>query len=300
LTTIYSFCALSNCADGDTPRAGLIQGADGNFYGTTTFGGNGACPNYSCGTIFKLTPQGTLTTLYSFSGPDGAIPGALIQAPNGDFYGTTYVGGDLACNHKSGCGTIFKMTPTGVLSTMHRFRITDGVGPGSLLLATDGNFYGITGGIKEGRISGDGTIFQITPQGKLTTLHTFDGTDGSDPAGGLLQATTGVFYGTTSRAGDYHCDLFSGCGTVYSLDMGLGPFVSLVQATGKAGETGGILGQGFTGTSGVSFSGAAASFTVVSDTFLKATVPTGATTGYVTVTTPTGTLTSNLPFQVIP
>jgi len=90
-----------------------------------------------------------------------------------------------------------------------------------------------------------------------------------------------------------------GYGNVYSLDMGLGPFVTFVQAAGKVGQTGGILGQGFTGTTNVSLNGISASFTVVSDTFIRATVPLGATTGYVTVTTPSGTLTSNVPFHVI-
>jgi hypothetical protein len=95
-------------------------------------------------------------------------------------------------------------------------------------------------------------------------------------------------------------DCAFGCGTLFSLDMGLGPFVTFVQAAGKVGQTGGILGQGFTGATSVSFNGLPASFKVISDTFIEATVPAGATTGYVTVTTPGGTLTSNVPFHVIP
>ena len=95
------------------------------------------------------------------------------------------------------------------------------------------------------------------------------------------------------------CNPPSGCGTIYSLDMGFGPFVAFIQAAGKVGQTGGILGQGFTGTSGVLFNGTPATFTAVSDTFIEATVPPGATTGYVTVTTPGGTLTSNVPFRVL-
>jgi hypothetical protein len=89
-------------------------------------------------------------------------------------------------------------------------------------------------------------------------------------------------------------------GTVFSVGMGLGPFVAFVQSAGGVGQTAGILGQGFTGTTSVSFNGTPATFTVASDTFLEATVPVGATTGYVTVTTPSGTLTSNVPFRVIP
>ena len=114
----------------------------------------------------------------------------------------------------------------------------------------------------------------------------------------LLQDTNGAFYGTARDGGKPGCD--NGCGTVFGLDMGLGPFVAFVRDSGKVGGTGGILGQGFTGTSGVSLDGTPVNFTVVSDTFLKATVPDGATTGFVTVTTPSGTLTSNKPFRVRP
>jgi uncharacterized repeat protein (TIGR03803 family) len=135
----------------------------------------------------------------------------------------------------------------------------------------------------------------MTPEGKITTLHSFDSTDGSTPEGGLIQATNGVLYGTTRYGGTAGA---SGAGTVFSLDIGLRPFVSFVRASGYAGQTVPILGQGLTGTTGVSFNGTPASFTVVSDTFLKATVPAGATTGFVTATTPSGTLTSNVIFRV--
>lgn len=125
-------------------------------------------------------------------------------------------------------------------------------------------------------------------------LHLFDSTDGAYPDGGLFQATDGSFYGTTQAGGtDF-------VGTVFNLNVGLSPFVAFVRSYGKVGQTCGILGQGFTGTTGVSFNGAAASFTVVSDTFIKATVPAGASTGYVTVNMANDNLTSNVPFQVIP
>jgi uncharacterized repeat protein (TIGR03803 family) len=127
----------------------------------------------------------------------------------------------------------------------------------------------------------------------LTTLHSFDIADGQGPAG-LLQATNGSFYGVTQGGGT------AGDGTVFSLSTGLGPFVAFVRGSGKIGQTGGILGQGLTGTTSVAINGTSATFTVVSDTFIEATVPAGATTGYVTVTTPSGTLTSNVPFRVIP
>jgi uncharacterized repeat protein (TIGR03803 family) len=132
----------------------------------------------------------------------------------------------------------------------------------------------------------------------LTTLHAFcsqtNCPDGVSILGGLLQATDGIFYGTTQQGGAYNY------GTVFSLSTGLGPFIALVRNSGKVGQTGGILGQGFTGTTSVSLNGVPATFTVVSDTFINATVPAGATTGYVTVTTPSGTLISNVPFHVIP
>jgi hypothetical protein len=142
-------------------------------------------------------------------------------------------------------------------------------------------------------------VFEITTDGTLTTLHTFNGTDGSLVYGGLVQATTGVFYGTTEHGGANVCAGF-GCGTVYSLSTGLSPFVAFVHASGKVGQTGGILGQGFTGTTEVSLNGIPSKFTVVSDTYIRATVPAGATTGYFTVTTRSGILTSNVPFHVLP
>ena len=137
-------------------------------------------------------------------------------------------------------------------------------------------------------------MFKITPEGTLTTLHSFASTEADEPYGGLVQATNGTFYGTTVYGGS-HDD-----GVIFSLSMGLGPFVAFVRDSGKVGQTGGILGQGFTGTSSVSLNGTPASFTVKSDTFITATVPPGATTGYVTVVTPSGTLTSNVPFRVLP
>jgi uncharacterized repeat protein (TIGR03803 family) len=115
-----------------------------------------------------------------------------------------------------------------------------------------------------------------------------------------MQATSGTLYGTTYMGGDLQCNPSHGCGTVFSLSIGLGPFVTFVRPAGKVGQTGPILGQGFTGTTSVSLNGIPASFTVVSDTYIQATVPAGAITGYAIVTTPSGTLTSNVPFRVIP
>jgi uncharacterized repeat protein (TIGR03803 family) len=203
LTTLYSFCSQSNCTDGSNPQTVLVQGADGNFYGATTFGGSdSSCTNFGftgCGTVFKITPSGTLTTLHSFSGTDGALPNtALVQATNGKFYGTTPYGGNYACG--GGCGTIFSITPSGTLTTLHTFDGTDGFNPEGVLVQTaNGNFYGTT---YNGGANGDGTAFKITPSGTLTTLHNFDGTDGEWP-NGLAQAANGNFYGTTQIGGAY-------------------------------------------------------------------------------------------------
>lgn len=289
LTTLHSF----NGSDGSNPSGPLVQGSDGNFYGETLSGGL-----YGNGTIFKITASGKFATLHNFTGVDGSEPSlGLIQALDGNFYGTAQFGG------ANGGGTIFKMTPAGSLKTLYNFcnqpNCIDGNRPISpLVQATDGNFYGTSGGG-----GAWGTIFQVTPSGTLTTLHTLTGPpDGSTPQSGLLQSTNGTLYGATTWGGDgpvVNCGSL-GCGAVYSLSMGLGPFVSFVQRAAKVGQTAQILGQGFTGTTQVSFNGISAAFTVKSSTFLTATVPTGATTGYVTVTTPTGTLTSNVPFRVTP
>jgi uncharacterized repeat protein (TIGR03803 family) len=290
LTTLHSF----DQTDGTGPVGALIQGTDGSLYGTTTFGGaNGY------GTVFKIAMRGTFTTLHDFALADGAVPyGGLIQASDGNFYGTTSEGGDPNC-YDGNCGTVFKITPTGILTTLHSFAgyPTEGAQPmAGLLQATDGNLYGTT--YNGGANFLDGTIFKITPGGNLTTLYSFCSlagcTDGARPYGGLVQATNGILYGVTYEGGSFDD------GTVFSLDVGLGPFVTFVRFAGRVGRTGPILGQGFTGATSVSLNGIEADFTVVSDTHIKATVPPGATTGYVTVTTPSGTLTSNVPFHVIP
>jgi uncharacterized protein (TIGR03437 family) len=205
LMTLYSF---TNGNDGELPYAGLIQGTDGSFYGTTF------------GTIFKITPGGTLTTLYSFTG-EARPHGGLIQATDGDFYGTAQYGGAY------GEGMIFKLTPGGTLTTLYSFTgLNDGYAPlARLIQATDGNFYGTTssaGGTAQG------TVFKITPSGTLTTLHSFTGTDGSFPAAGLTEGTDGNVYGTTSSGGS------NGDGTVFKLQLGLPtpsstPTITLVQ-----------------------------------------------------------------------
>ena len=160
--------------------------------------------------------------------------------------------------------------------------------------ATDGNFYGTTfyGGVYDG-----GTIFKVTATGTVTTLHSFHGTDGTGPAT-LIQNTNGTFYGITGAGGDLNCNPSVGCGTVFSLATGLGPFVETVPAIGTVGSPVIILGTNLNGVTGVSFHGTAALFNVVSSSEIVTTVPTGARTGKVIVTTAKGTLSSNVVFKV--
>jgi uncharacterized repeat protein (TIGR03803 family) len=292
LTTLHSFAGYP--ADGSGPYAGLVQATNGNFYGTTAFGGAN-----EEGTVFKITPSGTLTTLYSFCSQsvctDGENPLAgLVQATNGNLYGTIAYGG------ANGEGTVFKITPTGTLTTPYSFCsqsvCTDGENPeAGLVQATNGNFYGTT---YVGGASGHGTVFDITPSGTLTTLYSFCSqsgcTDGEYVYAGVVQDTNGNFYGTTIFGGA------NNVGTVFSLSVGLRPFVETQPTSGKVGAAIKILGTNLTGATSVTFNGTAVTFTVVSSSEITTTVPTGATSGKVQVTTPGGTLTSNVIFRVKP
>jgi uncharacterized repeat protein (TIGR03803 family) len=294
LTTLYSFCSLSGCADGKTPLSALIQATNGNLYGTTFVGGaNGY------GTVFKITPSGTLTTLLSFDyAVNGGNPEAgLVEATNGNLYGTTADGFAPGGNY----GTFFEITPSGTLTTLRSFctksNCADGyLSDAAMVQATDGNLYGTTvlGGANCIPAGGCGTIFKITTGGTLTTLHSFDVTDGENPETGLVQDTNGKFYGTTQAGGA------DNGGTIYSLSVGLGAFVETQTSSGKVGAAVKILGTNLTGATSVTFNGTAATFTVVSKSEITTTVPTGATTGKVQVVTPSGTLTSNVNFRVTP
>jgi uncharacterized repeat protein (TIGR03803 family) len=230
LTTLYAFSISS---DGAYPYAGLVQATDGNFYGTTEQGGSGCYP-WGCGTVFKITPAGTLTTLHRFDVTDGAFPYAgLVQATDGNFYGTTFQGGGASGNCGDfGCGTVFKITAGGTLTTLHSFctqtNCPDGAKPhAGLVQATDGNFYGTTSGGGASGNCGDygcGTVFKITAGGTLTTLHSFctqtNCPDGAEPYAGLVQATEGNFYGTTQYGGTSgNCGGYN-CGTVFKITAG--------------------------------------------------------------------------------
>jgi uncharacterized repeat protein (TIGR03803 family) len=305
LTTLHSFCATRNeqgdCRDGVGPYTALVQGANGELYGATQSGGS-----TNGGTIFKITMAGDFTTIYTFcltsDCPDGKSPkAALVQGADGNFYGVTSAGGNTY-----GGGTFFTMTPSGGLTTLYSFCVlnaecADGNHPLALMLATDGNFYGMTG---NGGAGNYGTIFQMTPSGSLTTEHSFAGTDGwvnNNAYNGplLMQDTNGTLYGVTEQGGANYTTCSTCSGTVFSLSMGLGPFVKTLPTSGKVGSAVKILGSNLKGATSVTFDGVAATFTVASNTEITTTVPMDATTGVVRVVTSRGTtLTSNLMFTV--
>lgn len=272
LTTLHSF----DQTDGANLLGGLIQATNGNLLGTTFDGGE-----YGEGTVFEITPGGAFTSLLSFNlNASGAHPaGALVQALDGNFYGTTTMGGGI-----SDCGTIFKVTPGGAGTTLHKFVLASGCSSEALIQATDGNFYGTS----KGCVTCTGLVFEITPAGMLTTLHTF--TSGEIAGSALLQATNGDFYGTTVNGGT----------SVFSLSVGLSPFVTTLPTSGRVGTAITILGTNLTGATSVSFNGIPAAFTVVSVSEITTTIPTGAITGELQVTTPAGNLLSNVAFRVTP
>jgi uncharacterized repeat protein (TIGR03803 family) len=324
LTVLHSFAG----PDGSYPNAPPIEGTDGNFYGTTKEGG---ANQDEYGTVYKITPSGKITTLYSFDTLYGSPVAPLVQGTDGDFYGTTLG------------GAVYKITPRGRFTMLNHFGRQGAIMTAPLIQGRDSNFYGTTTG-DEG-FAVDGTAFKITPEGKVTVLrkvhggfsgpvliaglvqasdgnfygastdggttsqgtifrisptkpysykilYNFDGTTGAIPYASLLQHTNGVLYGDTHVGGTANEGVF------YSLNIAVRPFVSLVSNSGKVGTTVEILGQGFKGTTGVAFNGTAATFKVVSGTYLTAKVPSGATTGFITVMTPKRKLMSNKKFRV--
>jgi uncharacterized repeat protein (TIGR03803 family) len=255
-THAQTFTSLLDFDDtnGGVPQYGsLVQGTDGNLYGVTSLGGNlELCNDYGCGTVFKMTSGGKLTTLHNFNSKDGFLPySKLVQSTDGNFYGTASGGGFSKCGGQ-GCGTVFKITPQGALTTIYKFcskpKCTDGwVSIAGLIQATDGNFYGTT---VRGGAYDQGTVYKITPAGKLTTLHSFcvqtNCPDGSKPSAALIQAKDGDFYGTTQFGGgsyDYGTVFkitATGelttlhrffCGQNQQCPHGFYPFAGLVQAT---------------------------------------------------------------------
>lgn len=382
ISTVYEFCLSSGCPDGSAPAAALTVGTDGNLYGTTRYGGAGAC-----GVVFKLTRAGVLTTLHSFNNTDGCYPtNGLMQASNGNFYGTTTFsgasgygtlfeitssgafkvlhnfdgtnagggtpGGELVqltngnlyggtvapqasvvyeltmsggsfrtfpfaninanvygpliqgsngdvfgtTSFAPSNGTVFKMTPAGTITTVYNFCSLASCADGSqplkgVIQASDGNFYGTT---YNGGTSNDGILFKLTSAGKLTTLHNFDGTTGNLVDSGVVQHTNGTIYGLTHGGGTMNI------GTVYSYSNKLPAFVHSVTPGGIVGSRVIILGSNLKTATAVSFNGTPATFTAVSATEITTTVPAGATTGKLKVTLPTTTLNSERTFYVTP
>jgi uncharacterized repeat protein (TIGR03803 family) len=301
LTTLYGFpCDHGDCPNGSGPVGGLVQAANGDLYGATAVGGHGN------GALFKVSSSGALTTLYSFCAqtdcPDGSWPtGGMVQGSDGDLYGTTAFGGTHGTGNAG--GTVFKITLSGELTTLHSFcaetKCVDGEGPmAGLVRASDGDLYGTT---QDGGAYDGGTIFRITPSGVLTTVYNFCAEkhcpDGAGPVAALIQGTNGYLYGTTEMGGT-DCSQCNGYGTIFGLDVGLGPFVETLPKSASVGSPVKILGTNLTGATGVAFNGIATAFTVVSASEIATTVPTGATTGTVQVVTPSGTLSSNMAFRV--
>jgi uncharacterized repeat protein (TIGR03803 family) len=289
-TTLQSF----NGKDGRMSNAGMVQATNGNLYGTTYFGGA-----KNSGEVFEIATGGTLTTLHSFCSKGGCTDGEYtyatpVQGTDGNFYGTTYSGG------ANGNGTVFEITTNGTFTPIYNVCSESGCPDGNylyagLIQATDGNLYGI---MDEDGANGGGTIFRITTTGTLTILYSLCSqsgcADGQYPAGELFQDTNGSLYGTTADGGA------NDDGTIFSLSIGLSPFVEAQPASGIVGATVRILGTDLTGATSVTFNGTTATFTVVSISEITTTIPKSATSGEVQVMTPSGLFLSNVPFQVLP
>ncbi|HEX3653777.1 MAG TPA: choice-of-anchor tandem repeat GloVer-containing protein [Rhizomicrobium sp.] len=204
---LYSFSFF----DGGSPQAGLVRDAAGNLYGTTEQGSGATC---ECGSVFKLAADGTETVLHAFGNTDGAYPIASLIRRGGDFYSTTFGGGNESC--ESGCGVIFRLKTDGGYQVLYSFTGgNDGGNPTSRLITDSaGNFYGTT---EYGGDADAGVIFRLSPNGKYRVLYSFtDGADGGEPTGNLIKDRAGNLYGTASGGGisNQNC---SRCGTVFKL-----------------------------------------------------------------------------------
>jgi uncharacterized repeat protein (TIGR03803 family) len=210
-TVLYSF---AGGADGAIPIGGLIRDAAGNLYGTTAEGGDtSVCFGLGCGTIFKIDAAGTHTVLHAFTGADGELPNSSLTRDNaGNLYGATATGGAVSSKFcSSGCGTVFKLDTNNNLTVLHSFgNAQDGKTPEtSLIRDAAGNLYGTT---QIGGAFSHGTVFQISPTGTETVLHSFNGrTDGGSPTGGLHRDTAGNLYGCAFSGGAF------GLGTIFKI-----------------------------------------------------------------------------------
>ena len=214
LTVLHNFAGGTD--DGARPDGNLLMDSSGNLYGTTWGGGSSPYCSGGCGTVFELVNSSgsyTVRVLHTFSYGDGAYPfGGLVMDSSGNLYGTTEKGGNIGECDGVGCGTVFKLDPSGTLTVLHSFAggTDDGEYPaGDLLMDPTGNFYGTT---TSGGGSGLGTVFKLDPSGTLTFLHNFNYSGGGEPYAGLAMDPAGNLYGTTSHEG------FFGWGTVFKLD----------------------------------------------------------------------------------
>ncbi|HXO35526.1 MAG TPA: choice-of-anchor tandem repeat GloVer-containing protein [Candidatus Acidoferrales bacterium] len=320
LTVIYDFAGET---DGGFPVAALILGSDGNFYGTShpgiafkvtpagVFTALATIPSESFGplvlakdgsyygvtefagtntdgTIYKVTGKAS-KTLYNFDGPHGAFPiGGLVEGSDGNLYGTTSAGGSF------NDGEIFRINPAGTLTVLVNF---DHNQPllgyqtfAGLIAGNDGNLYGAT---IWGGENGNGVVFEMTTAGAYSVLYSFASATGDGVYATPMEHTNGSIYGLTKRGGAPMN------GVVFAFNSSLPPFARLMATSGTVGKSVGILGNNLNGTSGVTFNGTPASFHVLSDTYLTATVPSGET-GSVRVITSSGELLSNKIFKVTP
>jgi uncharacterized repeat protein (TIGR03803 family) len=232
-TSLYSF--VGPPADGANPLCVLVQGSDSNFYGTTVFGGTSTnCGvGVGCGTVFRFSPSGGETNLFSFavSLTGGATPfSGLAQGSDGNFYGTTYAGGtNITC--AAGCGTVYRISPSGSYSNLHSFVgfPTDGVQLfAAPVLGSDGNFYGTT---FAGGTVNSGIVYRISPSGSYSNLYSFGSrpNDGLEPFDGVVQGSDGNFYGTTEFGGT------NNLGTIFKLIFPLSSPANQISAIDKAG-----------------------------------------------------------------
>jgi uncharacterized repeat protein (TIGR03803 family) len=238
LTTLHSFSA----SDGANPYGGLVQGTDGNFYGTALFGGSDGY-----GTVYKITPSGAFTVLHNFAAgsDDGAYPyPALIQATDGNFYGTTFAGGG------ADEGTVFRMTSSGIVTLVHAFCLAGVPCPdggnvqAGVVQAGNGNLYGMVvrggdSGCILGGFDGCGTIFEVTLGGTFTTLHLFHRSDGGGPVSALVRTKNDVLYGVTPYGGK-NDECTGGCGTIFKITP-TGAFKSVYSFCALSGCTDGSL-----------------------------------------------------------
>jgi uncharacterized repeat protein (TIGR03803 family) len=319
LSDFFGFC-MEDCPEGYVlngadPTTKIIQGTDGNLYGTTPYGGT-YCGIRGCGVFFKLTtsPFLGIMTFHSFHSGVGGPTTSVVQGLDGNFYGIAgnffkitsptyslvkfnnpfligwpiggiilgtdgnFYGASIGGSTTYGCGVIYQMTPSGTFTTMYNFTgVNDGCTPESpLIQASDGNFYGLSKGE---------LFFQVTPTGAFTPIY-------SGVQGTLMQATDGNFYGTDPTGGN--CAPYY-CGSIFKLSTGLGPFVTTIPTSGKVGTVVSILGYNLLGAN-VSLNGTPLSSSYIEETELQVTIPAGATTGLMTV----GSLQSNKVFRVTP